>query len=59
MKKMNSKEGFLLVSRCSSKRKRKNREGRGVEGEIKGVWVFIFLQDGRPNNVSFDSNLTW
>ena len=57
-KKGNSTEGFLLVLGCNSKKKRKNREGRGFEGERKGVRVLIFFKNGRQNNIGFGSNLT-
>ena len=39
----------------------KEREIReeGFEKEKKGVRVLIILQDGRPNNIDFGSNLMW
>ena len=41
-------------------KKRKKKQGNRVLRRIKKwVEVLIILQDGRPNNVDFGSNLTW
>ena len=53
------KRGFFAGVGMQQQKEEKNKEGRGFEGERKGVRVLIFLQNGRPNNIGFGSNLMW
>ena len=59
-KKKNFTRGRAFGGSGNNQKVRKKKQGKRVlRRRKKGVRVLIILQDGRPNNVGFGSNLMW
>ena len=52
-------EKGLRDAEAKKKKKKKKQGKRVLRMRKKEIRVLIILQDERPNNVGFDSNLTW